>query len=286
WVWGVAGVFFLLYALIELAFPHSVRASVDALRERPMTTLAVGVLGNFGLAIIYLLLTVTLVGLLVIPLVQVAVIVALLVGKVAMMELIGGGIGRTTGSGALQRPFVAFLIGAVIVALLYTIPILGLLFFLFISAWGFGAATTAAFIRFRRERPPKSPPGPARPAPKPTPTPSPAFTMPVATAMTGAASAGAASAFAPTTPQTAPGNLSPAASSPTPAAAPLTTGFPTGPAFGAATAMTSEASPTSPNPVDAAASSPTMPTAPPPSASTPPPPPPPFSSPPSLDAPI
>ncbi|HEY5083176.1 MAG TPA: RDD family protein, partial [Rhizomicrobium sp.] len=195
------------------AFPQAVTACVVTLKERPITTLAVGLLGKIVLGIIYLLLFVTVVGILIIPFVQVAVVVAFLVGKVAILECLGGGIGKTTGLGALQKPLLAFVLGAAIVTLIYTVPVLGLLTFFFISAWGFGAAVTAAYLRLRRERPPKSPsvpptpsapPGPFAPAHAPASAAS--FPSPVggaamdAAAVPGAAMAGAAlgANFAPT----------------------------------------------------------------------------------------
>ena len=185
WVWPVAGVFFLVYLLIAAAFPQTVRPCVEALNTRPITTLAVGVLGKFALAIVYLLLVVTVIGIIIIPFVQVAMIVAFLVGKVAILERIGSGVGKAARVEPLQRPVLGFVLGAAIVTLIYTVPVLGLLTYLFISAWGSGAAVTAAFLHLRRERPPKTPISPATPSPTPPPT----FTMPVAGAAMMAAAA-------------------------------------------------------------------------------------------------
>ncbi|HWD19464.1 MAG TPA: RDD family protein, partial [Verrucomicrobiae bacterium] len=86
------------------------------------------------------------------------------------------------------------------IMLVYTIPIVGLLTFLFISAWGFGTAVTAAMAGMRRERPSE----PA--APPPPPYTSPGFQSPIAGApMSGAgnpadSAAGAAFMAAPPVP--------------------------------------------------------------------------------------
>ncbi|PYT05210.1 MAG: hypothetical protein DMF60_12730, partial [Acidobacteria bacterium] len=44
WVWGVWGVFLLVYLLIAAAFPRPVRACVDELTRRPATTFLMGLL--------------------------------------------------------------------------------------------------------------------------------------------------------------------------------------------------------------------------------------------------
>ncbi|HWD17707.1 MAG TPA: polymer-forming cytoskeletal protein, partial [Verrucomicrobiae bacterium] len=75
WVWPVAGVFFLLYLLIAAAFPTAVAACVTAVNEQPITTLAVGLLGQLAVGIFCILLLCTVIG---IPLI-VAVVVAFLV---------------------------------------------------------------------------------------------------------------------------------------------------------------------------------------------------------------
>src|SRR6185436_2939703 len=56
---------------------------------------------------------------------------------------------------------IAFLIGIVIVALLYMVPVLGLVVFGVVSVWGLGCAVAATFGSFRREMPEKPQPVPA-----------------------------------------------------------------------------------------------------------------------------
>ena len=45
----------------------------------------------------------------------------------AILERIGSGMGKGVGVGALERPVLAFILGAFIITLVYTVPILGLL---------------------------------------------------------------------------------------------------------------------------------------------------------------
>jgi len=90
------------------------------------------------------------------------------VGKVGVLEWLGFRVGRRSGSQGLQNGLVALVIGAVIITLLYLVPVLGLLTLAIISVWGLGVAVTAAFGSLRKELPPKAsspPPGAFVPPP-------------------------------------------------------------------------------------------------------------------------
>jgi uncharacterized RDD family membrane protein YckC len=157
WVWAVAGCMFLLYALIALAFPRPVQACVDEMTSRPATTFLMGLLTKLLLPLVLLILIVTGIGIFVVPFVLAALILGALVGKVALLELLGSKvIGRFGAQG--NQPLLALLVGAVIICVLYMIPVLGLLVLGVTAVWGLGAAVTAAFGGYRRERPEKQPP--------------------------------------------------------------------------------------------------------------------------------
>jgi uncharacterized RDD family membrane protein YckC len=157
WVWGVAGCMFLLYALIALAFPRPVQACVDEMTSRPATTFLMGLLTKLLLPLVLLILIVTGIGIFVVPFVLAALILGALVGKVALLELLGSKvIGRFGAQG--HQPLLALLVGALIICALYMIPVLGLLVLGITAVWGLGAAVTAAFGGYRREAPQKQPP--------------------------------------------------------------------------------------------------------------------------------
>jgi len=61
----------------------------------------------------------------------------------------------------------AFFLGAIIITVLYNIPIIGMVTFGIISVWGLGTAVMAAFGSFRREQPekPAAPPSPSHAVP-------------------------------------------------------------------------------------------------------------------------
>jgi uncharacterized RDD family membrane protein YckC len=141
-----------------------------------------GLLTKILVPVVVLILAVTGIGLIVVPFLMAALFFGAVVGKVAILEWLGLQIGRRFGTG-FQKPLVAFLIGTILLTLLYLVPILGLLTYTIFSVWGLGCAVTAAFSSMRREMPEKpTAPPPASGAP------------PVMAAMAAAAPATTASA--------------------------------------------------------------------------------------------
>ena len=153
WVWWFAGLFFLLYLLIAAAFQRPVKACVAELQNRPATTFLLGLLTNVLLPVIFLLLTLTGIGLLAIPFLIAGFVLAAMVGKVALQQALGETITTKFGSGVPAAPLVNFLLGTVLILMLYMIPVLGLMTFAITSMWGLGAATAAAFAGLKRELP-------------------------------------------------------------------------------------------------------------------------------------
>jgi uncharacterized RDD family membrane protein YckC len=159
WVWAVAGIFTFIYLLMALAFPRPIQACVEQLTERPATTFLAGLAAKLFLPVLLVILVMTGIGILVIPFLLAALVLGFLVGKVAMLEYLGGKFGQFLG--ADKKPVLAFLIGTTLVAVLYVIPVAGLITFCVISLWGLGAVVTATLKACRRERPIK--PKPATP---------------------------------------------------------------------------------------------------------------------------
>ena len=155
WVWAVAGIFFLMYLVVAALFPTPVRACVQELTERPATTFLIGLLSKILLPLVFFLLAITGIGLLVVPFLGIAMIIGLIVGKTAILEALGLRIGQQFGLQALQKPLAALLMGAIIIAIFYMVPILGLLTFGIVSIWGLGGAVRATFVGMRRETPEK-----------------------------------------------------------------------------------------------------------------------------------
>ena len=153
WVWMLAGAYFLFYLLVAVALPRPVEICLAEVTQRPATTFLLGLLIKILLPLIFVILTATVIGVVVIPFLAAALFFGALIGKVAFLEYLGQSLGRAFESAALIKPVVAFLIGSLILTLLYLVPIVGLTTFAITGLWGLGVAVTAAFGGLRREMP-------------------------------------------------------------------------------------------------------------------------------------
>jgi len=153
WVWIIAAFYFVLYLAIALIMPGLVKACVGELTRRPTASFFMGLLTKILLPLIAAILAATGIGAVVIPFVFVALIFGAWVGKTALFESLGMGMGRRFGAAILQRPLVGFLAGILLITVLYMVPVVGLLTLIMISIWGLGGAVLAAFGGLRREAP-------------------------------------------------------------------------------------------------------------------------------------
>lgn len=212
WVWLVAGVFLLVYLLIAALFPRPVRACVDELTARPATTFCMGLLTLFLIPLVVLILGITGVGLVAVPFVLAALFFGALLGRVAVLEWVGGRLAHTFGSQDNRSAITGLLLGASLIAVLYLVPLLGLVTFGIVTLWSLGGAVMAAFGGLRREMPAAK-----KPLIDPVPLGAGVTLASVPPSAAEPAFAGAGLGFAanpPTTP------LSPPASAPLPPAAP------------------------------------------------------------------
>jgi uncharacterized RDD family membrane protein YckC len=150
WVWTCAGMFLLLYLGLALLFPKPLQASMLALREQPVGSFFTGMLLILLFGPILFLLVVSVAGLLVIPFLICATLLALLFGKAAVYCYAGEQLTRrskTQGSGLL----LVLAVGALVFYLIYTVPILGFMAWGVVTLLGLGAVVLAAFRSFRRE---------------------------------------------------------------------------------------------------------------------------------------
>ena len=172
WMWVVTGVFFLLYLLVALAFPRPVNACVQEITSRPATTFLIGLMTKIlVLPIVTLILVITGIGILLLPFLFAAVMFAGIIGKIALLQYLGQQFGRQSGIAALQRPILAFVLGWIIITLLYLVPVVGFIVFGVTGLWAIGAAAMAMFGGTRKEmrQPPASSPGYPPPGFQPSP---------------------------------------------------------------------------------------------------------------------
>ena len=151
WPWAVAGTFLAIYLATLLVFPAAARAVYLSLEERPVSSIFTGLLTLVLFAPLVFLLVVSVAGILVIPFLKIALILALLFGKVGVICFLGRGVGKTTGAASLQAPLLAFFAGAIILTLCYAIPLFGIFAWGLASVFGLGGAIMALSNTFKRE---------------------------------------------------------------------------------------------------------------------------------------
>jgi uncharacterized RDD family membrane protein YckC len=176
WVWAVFGVVFLISLALNQLFDRPVRASAQAVLERPLRTFLTGMLVLLVSGPILLILAASVLGLIVVPFLVCAALVAWAIGKVGVVRAIGGGILRPADPESRFQAFRSFVIGFAVLGLAYMIPVVGGITWALVSMFGLGAGTLAFVAAIRREYPakprppvvvlpPPMPPSPRPPAP-------------------------------------------------------------------------------------------------------------------------
>jgi uncharacterized RDD family membrane protein YckC len=172
WCWWLFLGFLALYLLAALVLRRPVMACVSELEGRPASTFLTGLLVMILLPMVLGLLTISIVGWVVIPLLLLAGVLAAVLGKTAMLVCMGRFFGRITRQNWALLPPVAALFGGLVFLLLYLVPILGAVVFLLTGVWAIGVGTLALFSSSRSEsrlrKPPVPPTAFAPDAPAPT----------------------------------------------------------------------------------------------------------------------
>ncbi|HKV43925.1 MAG TPA: polymer-forming cytoskeletal protein [bacterium] len=170
WPWGLGGsilslrpLFSLLYLgalvtfvgtawLVAVLFPGLTARLAGVMERDPLGTFGVGLLGWPIAGMLAFVLVLSVIGLTLALLVPVAVLVALQLGTTAVALLIGQRVRRSDVAHEV-------VVGAVILAVAFSIPHLGWLLVLAVSTWGLGSVFLAMLERHRsRSIPPTSPP--------------------------------------------------------------------------------------------------------------------------------
>jgi uncharacterized RDD family membrane protein YckC len=160
WVWVIVGIVFIVYLAVGLLLGGPVRDSTEKLADKPMTTFVVGLMVLLLAGPVCLLLTVSVIGIAVVPFVICALFVGWIVGKVGVMRWIGGSIlpqdPESTG-----QSLRSFTIGFGALCLVYMVPVVGFVAWTLVGVFGLGAATLAFITAYRQENPvpaPRQPP--------------------------------------------------------------------------------------------------------------------------------
>jgi len=153
WPWYVFGVCILFYLLLAAVFRRGVNACAESLEERPGTTLATALALLPLLPLFTLLLICTVIGIALLPFLAVALLFAAVFGKAAVLAFLGRSLLRASGFGeSAGQAWLTVLIGAVLMAVLYCVPWLGLLLWALTGWIGLGMVVATILEKRRREK--------------------------------------------------------------------------------------------------------------------------------------
>lgn len=127
WAWGIAGIFLVFYVLLALIFPRGIDRCVEALEQKPGNSILAALLTALLAPVAIVLLAVTGFGLVLIPFVVAGLFFCTLFGKAAVFAWFGRRVTNLLGEGPWRHAAFAVLLGGIMVAVLYTIPLLGIL---------------------------------------------------------------------------------------------------------------------------------------------------------------
>jgi uncharacterized RDD family membrane protein YckC len=180
WAWTLAFSFLALYLLIALVFPKNVIACVRTLETRPGRTVLASIFTFILKPIVFLLLVVTVIGMILVPFLAFALFIAGLFGKAVVLAWLGRRVLPAREDGSEHHAVLAVLVGGVIMLLIYVVPFLGFIAYKAFDILGVGTVVYTLILAMRANRAAKLPP--------------PAATAPPAASSTGAASAAASAA--------------------------------------------------------------------------------------------
>ncbi|MDE2894057.1 MAG: RDD family protein [Chloroflexota bacterium] len=153
WAWIFVAVFALLYLGTNWVFERPVRDVAAALGSKPLTCFLVGGLVVLLIGPVSLLLVASVVGLPAVPLLWLALLLAVILGKVGVTRWIGGRVVPEQFPGDRVQAARSVAIGLAILSLAYMVPVLGMTAWTVLGVLALGAATTTAAQALRRENP-------------------------------------------------------------------------------------------------------------------------------------
>jgi uncharacterized RDD family membrane protein YckC len=149
WLWYIAFGLLAIYTLLALLFRDAAEHCITTLNDHPGKSLITAILAVMLTPLMMLLLTITVVGILVIPIALATLVCAAVFGKTTVLGWIGSRcFGLREGQSA-PHPALAVIVGGLLVMLAYLVPFLGLVVFLLLGMIGYGAVLYAIINRIR-----------------------------------------------------------------------------------------------------------------------------------------
>lgn len=163
WAWWLAAAFLLFYVLLALMFSSPMERCVRTLEDYPGESTLTALVSVFLVPVVFILLMVTVIGIVLVPFFGLALFAAGLFGKAVVFGAIGRRITRLIDGGPFTHIAFAVLIGGLIVTAMYMVPVLGFITYNLTGILGFGVLiyTFLLATRARKERAAVIEPAPA-----------------------------------------------------------------------------------------------------------------------------
>lgn len=150
WAWAIAFGFLLFYVVVALMFDRSVVRCVETLETQPGQSTVASLLTVIMVPVLFVLLTISVVGIVVIPFVGMGLFVASLFGKAVALAALGRRVTRFTGIAPLGHIAFATFVGGLIAMGLYVIPVVGLIAYKLLGIIGLGVVVYTILLSIRQ----------------------------------------------------------------------------------------------------------------------------------------
>jgi uncharacterized RDD family membrane protein YckC/cytoskeletal protein CcmA (bactofilin family) len=150
WAWGIAIGFLLFYVVVALMFDRSVVRCVETLETQPGQSTVASLMAVVLTPVLFIVLAISVIGLVVIPFAGMALFVASLFGKVVALAALGRRVTRFTGIAPLGHVAFATFVGGLIALALYVIPVVGIIAYKLLGIIGLGVVVYTILLSIRQ----------------------------------------------------------------------------------------------------------------------------------------
>ena len=152
WAWSLALICLALYALTAALCPHAVERCRQTLETHPLQSLLAALLTVLATPVLFVLLCITVIGILAVPFVGLALLLTDFFGKLVIVAWLGHRIVKLFSSATLLPPYLAVLVGGPLLLLLYTVPVVGMILYKLLGLLGLGVVVYTMLLHVRAQR--------------------------------------------------------------------------------------------------------------------------------------
>ena len=150
WAWAIACGFLLFYVVVALMFDRSVARCVETLETQPGQSTVASLMTVILVPVLFVLLAISVIGIVVIPFVGMGLFVAALFGKAVALAALGRRVTRFTGIAPFGHIAFATFVGGLIALALYVIPVVGLIAYKLLGIIGLGVVVYTILLSIRQ----------------------------------------------------------------------------------------------------------------------------------------